>query len=183
MKQISLLFFILIFFFTKTLFAQPDFKKGFIVTANNETIEDSLRFWKGKLITVAPGKGQKIYSPGTIKRFSIGTMNCISYSNDFYKEVTSGITAGLYQKLSDNSGELMYNGTEPIRFLETTHGAIGDLYILTDPGRQLVRISKKDFKNYFSKLLVANNNLFARMRWESLSYRQVKKVLEVYNSE
>jgi hypothetical protein len=85
--------------------------------------------------------------------------------------------------LSNNSGELIYNGTEPIRFLETTDGRIGDLYILTDPGRQLVLISKKDFKNYFSKLLVANNGLFARVKWESLSYRQIKKVLEVYDIE
>lgn len=182
MKQISLLLLLLVSFFPKTLLAQTDFKKGFIVTANNETIEALLRFWKGKLIAIGSGKVHKIYNPAEVKRFSIGTMNCISYSNDFYKEVTTGITAGLYQKISNNSGELLYNGTEPIRFLETTNGTIGDLYILTEPGKQLVLISKKDFKDYYSKLLVTNNGLFARMKWESLTYRQIKKVLKVYDS-
>ena len=179
--SITSLFVLLSFFVTKA-WTQTGFKKGSIVTTNDEELDISLKFAKGKVIALPPGKRQKVYTPGELKSFVIDTINYISYSNDFYQEIAAGKKAMLYQKITDNRNEAIYNGSEAIGFLKTTVGKIGDFYVLLATETKLELINEKNFKNYFSKLFIANDTLSSKIADERLSYHQIKDAVEFYNN-
>ena len=84
---------------------------------------------KGKLVGLSSTNAKTEYKPADVKSFKIDGDKYVSYSNDFYKEIVSGNKAGLYQKVSDNSYEKIYNGPEQVGFLKTTDGKVGDYYI------------------------------------------------------
>jgi hypothetical protein len=185
MKQAihSIIFFFL--FFPVLTSAQSDFKKGLIVTTNNEklegTIKESFRS-KGVIIFLSAGGNKKTYSPSDIQSFSIDTISFISYSNDFYKEISSGTKARLYQKVTDNSGKMLYNGTEAVGYIKTTEGRPGDYYLLLAAKTELDLITKKSFEKYFIDLLNENETLLTKIKDGTLGYTQIAKLIELYNN-
>ena len=167
-------------FFPITASMQDEFKPGFVITLSNEKITNSLKFFEGRLIAAASGR-KKIYSPWDLKSFSIDTSNYISYSNDFYKEIISGAKAGLYQKLTDNRNEKMYNGTEMIGFLKTTEGRVGDYYVMLTTQTKLELITKKNFNTYFINLFNGNDTLISKIKNGGLKYDQVEEAMSLFN--
>ena len=161
--------------------SQPTFKNGSFTTVKNETVNDGLRILKGKLVTESsPGKS---YRPGDLKSFRIDSTNYISYENDFYNEVTTGKLVTLYQKITDNHSEKIYNGADPVGFLKTTDGNIGDYYILVSTTGNFDLVNKKNFKNYFLKMLTTHDNLASQIESGSLGFAQIKQVTDMYNNQ
>ena len=159
--------------------SQTNFKNGSIINVSNETITDALHISKGKLVS-ASGKS---YRPEEVKTFRIDSNNYVSYENDFYQEITTGKLVSLYQKITDNRNEKMYNGPEVVGYVQTTDGGVGDYYIMSPATGKLDLVSKKNFKNYFLKTLAAQENLAGQIQSGSLGYSQIKKVTDMYNSE
>lgn len=164
--------------------AQMELKRGFIVTENNQRVEGELKesFKKGKIIVALPDKSQKTYAPADLKSFQLDGINYISHSNDFYREVTSGSKAQLYQKVTDNSGEKIYNGAEIVGYITTTPGKRGDYYLLQSPGASMDLITKKNFRDYFLKLFSNNDSLVSKIKDKSLDYEQLKEAVDLYNN-
>lgn len=167
-------------FFPIKASTQDHFNPGFVITISNEKIADSLKLSEGKLIATKSGR-KKIYMPWEVKGFSINTLNYVSYSNDFYKEIISGAKAGLYQKLTDYRNEKMYNGTEMIGFVKTTEGRKGDYYVLLATQTKLELITKKNFNTYFITLFNGNDSLIAKIKNGSLNYDQVEEAISLFN--
>src|SRR5215510_10238308 len=104
---IKLLLF-LICLFPLGISAQNGLKRGIVITTNDKKIEVLVKSpfrLKGKLTVLSSGKKKKIYAACNIKSFCIDSVNYISYSNDFYKEVFPGNKAVLYQKVTNNRDE------------------------------------------------------------------------------
>ena len=159
--------------------AQTSFSTGSLVTSNNESISEPIKISKGKLTT----QSGKSYRPSELKSFTVESANYISYQNDFYKEVTTGKLVTLYQKVTDNRNEKLYNGVEVVGYVQTTNGGVGDYYILTSATGKLDFVNKKNFKSYFLQMLKGNDSLTAQIESGSLGYNQIKEVTERYNSE
>jgi hypothetical protein len=157
---------------------------GFIVTENNQRIEGTIKesFKKGKISIAASGNTHKTFAPSEVKSFTLDGINYISYSNDFYKEITTGSKAQLYQKVTDNSGEKIYNGAEIVGYITTTPGKRGDYYLMTASGSNLDLITKKNFRDYFLKLFNNNESLVSKIKDKSLDYEQLKEAVDLYNN-
>ena len=160
-------------------FAQAN--NGYIITSKNEKIELPLKLEKGKLIS-ENGK-IKTYAPGEVNSFTMDGINYISYSNDFYKETISGPKAVLYEKVSNNSGQKIYNGAEVIGFVQTTEGKIGDFYVRLTNDSKLDHINKKNFRNYFSRLFTNNESIAMKLKNDDIKYEQVRDLVSLYNKE
>jgi hypothetical protein len=171
---------LVIYFAPLAGYPQAGFKKGIIVKVNNDKFEDSLRFSKGKLMARVNGK-TKTYTPGEIKKFSLGNINYVSYLNDFYKEVATGNNACLYQKVSDNRDQAIYNGIEAIGFLKTTEGKVGDFYVLRNGDTKFDLVTRKNFKDYFIGLFIANDSLITKIRGGDPGYNKIKEAVALYN--
>ena len=154
---------------------------SYIITSKNERIESVIKLEKGKL-TAENGK-TKTYAPDEVKSFTIEGVNYISYANDFYKETISGSKAVLYQKVSNNNGQKIYNGAEVIGFVQTTEGKIGDYYVRLANESKLDYINKKNFRNYFVKLFNNNNNVALKLKNEEIGYEQVRDLVMLYNKD
>jgi hypothetical protein len=89
----------------------------------------------------------------------------------------------LYQKITDNRNERIYNGAEPVGFLKTTDGNIGNYYILVSTTGNFDLINKKNFKNYFLKMLTTHDNLASQIESGSLGFAQIKQVTDMYNNQ
>jgi hypothetical protein len=184
MRQPIKLMFLLIYFFPNQATAQTTSSRGSIVTIANENAEGVVKLSpgeKGKLIFLSSENKRKVYTPSGIKSFSIDSINYISYRDDFYEEVSAGLKAKLYKKITDHSGEKIYNGAEVVGFVETTEGKRGDFYLLPATMTQLDLITKKNFRDYFSKLFNTNDSLLSQVKNGNLEYSQIKKAVELYN--
>ncbi len=182
MKLTSNLIVLLVSILPITAQAQNTFKKGSVINATNERIEDSLQLSNSKLISISAGHKKKIFNAWDIKGFSIDTVNYISFSNDFYKEIINGNKASLYQKITDNKDKKIFVGPDVVGFEETTDGRIGDYYIQIAGQNDLVLVKKKDFKEYFLKLFSSNDTVTSKIRNGTLGYYEITEAVKFYNS-
>ena len=184
MKRMFQALCLMISLFPLALSAQPETKKGFVVTEGDQRIEGQLleSFKKGKLVVTMPDNTRKTFSPAELKSFTLDGVNYVSHSNDFYKEITTGTKAQLYQKVTDNRGEKIYNGPEIVGYITTTPGKRGDYYLLQSPGASMDLITKKNFRDYFLKLFSNNESLVSKIKDKSLDYDQLKEAVDLYNN-
>jgi hypothetical protein len=184
MKKPLKLMSLLIYFFSNQATAQTTSPGNYLVTINNEKVEGVAILssgGKGKLIFLSRENKRKVYTPSEIKNFTIDTINYISYSNDFYEEISAGPKAKLYKRITDYSDEKIYNGVDPVGFVKTMEGKRGDFYLLPAEKTQFDLITKKNFRDYFSKLFGTNDSLTTKVKNGTLEYSQVKKAVELYN--
>jgi hypothetical protein len=161
--------------------AQDGFKNGTIITDNGEKLEGSIKpLFKssGKLVFLSQDNKKTTYSPAALKSFSIEGVRYISYFNDFYEEVAGGEKAKLYRKMTDNSGEVIYNGSQAVGFAKTTDGKRGDYYVIRNNESSFDLITEKNFKDYFTRLASDNDSLSSKIKNGSLGYAQIKTVME-----
>lgn len=161
-----------------------DFQKGTIVTATNEkldgTIKDQAKNKATILFTSSTGQ-KKIYTPAELSGFTLNGVNYISFASDFYKVITSGSKASLYQRVTDNSGKMIYNGAEAV-VVTTAEGKAGDYYIQTGADSKLSWVTQKNFETFISAAFVGCPGVVADIKNKQLDYTQLNKAVEKYNS-
>ena len=107
----------------------------------------------------------------------------VSYLNDFYKEVfATGNNTCLYRKASDNRGQGIYNGIEPVGFLKTIEGKVGDFYVLRTVETTFDLVTRNNFKDYFIGLFIANDRLVTKIRGGDLGYNKIEEAVVLYNN-
>ena len=186
MKQSIRLIAFLISFLPSSVFSQWNFKKGVIITASGEKIEGSISpsfKINGKLTFLSGDNNKQTYKPFELKAFTVDSINYFSYSNDFYEELSTGPKATLYKKITDNSDERVYNGSEAVGFTKTTEGSKGAFYLRCGEEIKLDLIIRKIFKNYFARLFEKDEKTVSKIKDGRLDYGQLKNVVELYNSQ
>lgn len=186
MKQAIKLILILQFIISAKVYAQPDFKKGFVISLSNEKLEGSIKESlksKGTIVFLSVDGKKSTFSVATIKNFRIDSTNYAAFSNDFYKEITGGVKAILYKKETDNSNIPIYNGPEMVGYTKTMEGKKGDYYIWLSTEKKLSLVTEKSFEGFFI-LLFANDDITqAAIKNKNLGYNQIIKVIEKYNTQ
>lgn len=158
--------------------------KGTIVTANNEIIEGTIKDQlqrKGNILFVNANGTKKLYTPSDISGFTINGVKYISYASDFYKEVGTGNKATLYQRVTDNSGKMLYNGAEVVS-ISTAEGKFGDYYLQIKSDLKFNLLTKKNFAEVMSSLCADCATVQANIKSGQLNYTEVAKAVEQYNN-
>lgn len=161
-----------------------DFQKGSVLKAGNEIIEGSIRDQAAKKgnILFQSGTGKKtVYTPAEISGYSISGITYISYASDFYKVLVTPGKAGLYQRITDNSGKLLYNGAEVVS-VTTAEGKAGDLYVQVQAEGKWTRITPKDFETTASALFADCASVVTAIKNKQLDHTQLSKLVQQYNS-
>jgi hypothetical protein len=161
-----------------------DFQKGTVLTAANETLEGTIRDQAAKKGTIlfqsATGK-KTVYSPAEIAGFTLNGSSYISYASDFYKVLTAPGKAGLYQRVTDNSGKLLYNGAEVVS-VTTAEGKAGDLYVQIGVGNKWIRITQKDFETTAAAAFADCASVLSAIKNKQSDITQLAQLVQQYNS-
>lgn len=164
--------------------APAGYENGSVILANNTKLEGFVKeslSSKGTISFILNSGAKKTYSVSELNGFSFKTETYIVYSNDFYKTVVGGSKASLYQKQSNNSGKLLYNGSDAFT-ATTTDGNIGDLYVKLNNSDDLLLVNGKNFETVLSKEFASCNSIIADIKSKQLDYAQLTKVVEKFNN-
>ena len=157
------------------------FQKASITLANNQQLDGSIKeggIAKGTVQFLGANGTKKNYSAAEINAISVNGENYLALSNDFYKVLVNG-KASLLQKQSDNSGKMIFNGSEAT-VASTTEGKIGEWYLLTASG-DLHFLAKKNFDTVLGSALTDCPSLLADLKAKQVSYEQLAQAVGKYN--
>ena len=188
MKQFlsSLLLLIIATIPSSQTFAQPTsgFKTGYIITADGNRKEGLLKeSFKAKAAIVfqtADGK-KTTYTGNEINEVGIDGTVFISYLSDFFKVVSNGAKVSLYQKVSDASGKVIYNGAEVVGINPGTEGSINDHFIKISDTGNMVLITKKNFEQVVLLHCTDCPTLTESIKANKVSYEEIEKAVHLYN--
>jgi hypothetical protein len=164
--------------------APAGYTAGQITTSNNEKLDGYIKEsfkGKGAISFIAAGGSKKTYSPADIKGFTLAGVQYIAYMNDFYKTIASGNKGNLYQKATDNSGKMTYNGADASP-AATTDGRPGDYYLQVGLNNALNLVTKKNFETVFASHCADCAAVQSGIKAGQLDYTQIVKTVEQYNS-
>ena len=161
-----------------------EFQKGSVLTATNEKLEGTIKDQtkiKGSIAFVSASGQKKVYTPAELSGFSLNGANYISYASDFYKVVVTGGKSVLYQRVTDNSGKMIYNGAEVVS-VTTAEGKSGDYYIQMASGDKWIWVTQKNFEASVFTAFADCTAVMADFKSKQLDFSQLAKAVEKYNS-
>ena len=163
--------------------APEGYVNGYFITNSNDKSEGFIKesFKKGSIQFITTGGSKKSYTPAEINEFTIGTTVYIAYMNDFYKLVAGGNKGSLLQKVTNNSGKIIYNGSEGYE-APTTEGKPGDYYLRIKATNQFDLVTKDNFEKVLTTSCADCTALVANIQGKQLDYNSIEKAVEQYNN-
>lgn len=164
--------------------APAGFKTGYIILNDNTRKEGFVKenFKSKAAVIFQDTDGKKTtYSGNDIKEAGIGDITYISYSSDFFKLVSSGTKASLLQKVTDASGQIIFNGSEAVGVSSGSEGAIRDFFIRTSKDNSLHLVTKKNFLSVISTYCADCPSVTESVKNNSSSYEKLEEVIQLYN--
>lgn len=163
--------------------APEGFTGGYFINGANEKSEGFIKesFKKGGIVFTSGNSSKKSYTPADINEFAIGADVFISYLNDFYKLTAAGNKGSLLQKVTNNSGKLIYNGTESY-VATTTEGKPGDYYLRIKATGKVALVTRQNFENVFASFCADCTALLTNIRTKQVDYSSIEKAVEQYNN-
>jgi hypothetical protein len=164
--------------------APAGFKPGYIITADNNRqegfIKDNFRSKANIVFQSTDGK-KKTYVANDIRETGIDGTVYITYGTDFFKLLSTGTKASLYQKASDASGQVIYNGSEAVGISTGTEGAIRDHFLKVGTDNNLKWITKKNFQQVLSSSCSDCPALVDNVKTNKIGYDEIEKAVQQYN--
>jgi len=159
------------------------FTAGYFINSSNEKMEGLIKesFKKGSVQFITANGTKKTYTPADINELTIDNNHFIAYMNDFYKVITTGKKSSLLQKVTNNSGRILYNGTEAFS-ATTTEGKPGDYYLRVKSINQVELVTNKNFEKVFAASCADCAALVSNIQSKQLDYASIEKAVEQYNS-
>jgi hypothetical protein len=164
--------------------APAGFKTGYIITADNTRQEGFIKesFKSKASIVFQSAEGKKTtYRATDIRETGIDGAVYITYGTDFFKLLSAGTKASLYQKVSDASGQVIYNGSDAVGISSGTEGSIKDHFIKVGTDNNLKWITKKNFQQVLSSYCSDCTALMDSVKTNKVSYDEIEKVVQQYN--
>lgn len=164
--------------------APANYKAGYVITADGGRQEGYIKesFRSKAAITFQSTDGKKTTYYGTdVKELGIDGVSYIAYSSDFFKVISTGAKVSLYQKVSDASGKVIYNGSEVAGISNGTEGSLNDHFLKTTGGENLVLITKKNFSDIIAKHCTDCPTLLESVKNNTVNYVEIEKAVKLYN--
>ena len=171
---------------SSTTFAQAPsgFKTGYIIAADGIRkegfIKESFKSKASIVFQSADGK-KTTYTGSDINEAGVDGVVYITYLSDFFKVINNGAKVSLYQKVSDASGKVIYNGTEVVGVNTGTEGSINDHFIKTNGTNNLVLITKKNFEQVVLAHCTDCPALVESIKSDKVNYEEIEKAVQLYN--
>lgn len=182
------LIFMLAVLYSLTAVAQisttPDgFAPGYFIDANNEKQEGFIKesFKKGSFLFIASNGTKKTYMPADINEFAIGVTVYTSCMNDFYKVMATGNKGSLLQKVTNNSGKILYNSNEAY-VATTTEGKPGNYYLHIKATSQINLVTKDNFEKVFAASCGDCVALQTNIKEKQLDFMSIEKAVILFNN-
>lgn len=159
------------------------FAAGYMINNSNEKLEGFVKesFKKGSIAFTTADGSKKNITPADINEFAIGPNVYIGYMNDFYKVTAAGAKGSLLQKVTNNSGKLIYIGTEAYT-ANTTEGKQGDYYLKIKATDKVTLVTKQNFEKVFASFCADCTALQTNIQAKQVDYTTIEKAVELYNN-
>lgn len=164
--------------------APAGFKKGSLVLADksvvNGFIREKIKSNASVILAVETGDKKKLYYGSDLSSLTIEDTKYICLKGDFFKVLAEG-DLFLLQKASDASGQLSYNGTEPV-MNNGTDGAPGDYFFYDNRNNELKRLSKKSADAVITSAFADCVAALDKAKMVHSDFGQLKDAVELYNN-
>lgn len=164
--------------------APAGFKTGYIILNDNTRkegfVKENFKSKAAVIFQAADGK-KTTYSGNDIKEAGIEGITYVSYSSDFFKLVSSGTKASLFQKVTDASGQIIFNGSEAVGVSSGSEGAVKDFFIRTTKDNNLHLVTKKNFQSVVAAYCADCPSVTESVKNNSISYEKLEEVIQLYN--
>lgn len=163
--------------------APEGYTSGYFINNSNEKLEGYIKesFKKGGFTFTTTSGNKKSYTPADIKEFTVGGKVYIAYMNDFYLVTASGNKGSLLQKVTNNSGKIIYNGTEAYA-ANTTDGKPGGYYLRIIATDKVALVTKQNFEKVFASFCADCTALQTKIQAKQVDYSTIEKAVEQYNN-
>ena len=164
--------------------APAGFKPGYIITQDNNRQEGFIKenFGSKGILQFQAAGGKKItYSASDIKETGIESNVYISQLGDFFKVVSTGTKASLFQKVSSSKGQVIYNGSEAVGVGGGTEGSINDYFLKTGKDNSLHLLTRKNFQQVLTTYCIDCPVFVENIRSNKQDFTEIEKVIQRYN--
>ena len=167
----------------QTILTPEGFASGYFINSSNEKTEGFIKesFKKGSIVFLAANGSKKNYTPADINEFAIGSNVYVAYMIDYYKVTATGNKGSLMQKVTNNSGKLIYNGNEAYA-ATTTEGKPGDYYLRIKATDKVALVTKQNFEKVFASFCADCTALQTNILAKQIDYNTIEKAVEQYNN-
>ena len=160
------------------------YKTGYVITADGRRKDGFIKenFKSKASITFQSTEGRKTFYTGdNIKEVGVEGTVYISYLSDFFKVVKNGTKMSLYQKASDASGNVIYNGSQAVGINPGTEGSVNDHFIKIPGSDKMILITKKNFEQVVLTNCTDCPALLESVKTNKVNYEEIGKVVQLYN--
>ncbi len=164
--------------------APAGFKTGYIITHDNNRQEGYIKenFGSKSTLQFQAAGGKKItYSAADIKETGIESNVYISQLGDFFKVVSTGTKASLFQKVSSSKGQVIYNGSEAVGVSAGTEGSINDFFLKTGKDNTLRLLTRKNFQQVLTTYCIDCPVFVENIKTNKQEFTEIEKVIQRSN--
>ena len=136
-------------------YTQTAYKEGYVVTRKDEKMNGLIRVplrTDGTLTFIFPDGKTKIFSPAELIGFCIGDTIYHSLGNHFYRMVSSGPRAILYQRITSPQFGTTHLDGVPVNHTKAMEGERGDYFLWMKADKSFTPLTKDNLEACIRKL-------------------------------
>lgn len=164
--------------------APSGYTAGYIIGPDQVKIEGFVKekFKSKAVIEFQTAAGKKSsYAASDLQEVGIAADRYITYKDDFFKQLMSGTRVTVFQKVSDASGKVIYNGSQAVGVSTGTDGAVADYFLRKSGEAGLTWVSKKNLSQTLTAFFGDCNTLAEQVKKDTPAYATVPELAAQYN--
>lgn len=160
------------------------FQNGSIIGINGEKTAGTIKLMfkqRGGIFFRNTSGAKEQFSPNEIQSFEVNAEQYTTYSGDFYKVIISGKKINLLQKVTDNSGQIFYNGSQAISNI-STEGKTGDLYLQSIGGGSFWHVTEQNYLIVAEMAFESCSDILAEVKAKQSKYSELASTVAKANN-
>ncbi|MFT3677255.1 MAG: hypothetical protein QM781_15265 [Chitinophagaceae bacterium] len=164
--------------------APSGYTAGYIIGPDQVKVEGFVKekFKSKATIEFQSAAGKKSsYAASDLQEVGIAGDRYVTHKDDFFKQLSAGSRVTVFQKVSDASGKVIYNGSQAVGVSAGTDGAISDYFFRKSGDAGLTWISKKNLGQTLAVFFADCSTLAEQVRNGAPAYTAVPELAAQYN--
>lgn len=157
---------------------------GYIIGPDQAKVEGFIKekFKSKATIEFQSAAGKKTsYAASDLQEVGIAGDRYVTYKDDFFKQLSDGTRVTVFQKVSDASGKVIYNGSQAVGVSAGTDGVISDYFLRKSGDTGLAWISKKNLGQTLAAFFADCSTLAEQVKNEAPGYTSIPDLAAQYN--
>lgn len=164
--------------------APSGYTAGYIIGPDQVKLEGFVKekFKSKATVEFQSTAGKKTsYAASDLQEVGIAGDRFITYKDDFFKQISSGTRVAVFQKVSDASGKVIYNGSQAVGVSAGTDGAVSDYFFRKSGDTGLAWISRKNLGQTLAVFFADCSTLADQVKNDTPGYTTVPDLAARYN--